>query len=1003
MGKKKRQGDPSRDDCESTDEDGESEEKPLSACPHVGKAANISAIKKTLKIAWVKVGQCTACIKESKVISPVKKLDVKDAKLKKDGRLTMAEIRKEQLERAKAEQRAAAEKLKKDREIKVECVEEKCAIVDEEKGKRKEEDPIKADPPSIWLCLKCGTQGCGNTSKKHSFGHYKAPRSDLHCLAVNVDTWSIWCYECQTEIYVDSHKKLYEAVEYIKKIKQQGNKLVSSISPKGGNSGSFGGVVKTLGKPVAGAASSSPRCGLPLRVKGLNNLGNTCFFNSVMQCLNQTHLLTHLLDIQAAKGVTFKIPGSEANSFSTNEDSESENDSNCFESFSDLSVQLAEGGPMVTSLAAFFKEMNNVGKTTTYSPGHLFTQVVRQAPKFRGMQQQDSHELLRYLMDGLRNEEQKRQKSAILKNFGLTEKTDPKSVARVLRHKLKVYGRQANHTLLDKIFSGQLVSTIVCEECHYSSRRYEQFLDISLPVVEDKPHKPLKKSSSVLPDDVDGNVTCCGAQEQKKSKSKAKKEKSRRRKEKNKRKNSRADSDDGEKKIKEELQGDEAFEKVELKPVIEEKKVITSTGFHRMESVDWKDKNVEEEEGYEEGEEENPGETEEDWEWDYGEANEDKQVLRLKPTAKNDEESINEQVDREKSSERTRENSEDEQNETGASSNGDVEDNDEDDLKKKWVLDENYLNSFKTLDDLMNVSDNLDPQMEHLAKELSKLGLRGNDKDRAEKDKVESEWTARTLVGLAPRYQAAPGECSIYSCLNSFTQSELLTGSNKWACDRCTEVKARNPNNSECSDSNKTKPATVYSSASKQMLVFSPPAILTLQLKRFQQTISGCKKINKLVSFPLELDLAAFCSSTCVSMPNMEIGEKSVLYSLYGVVEHSGSLRGGHYVCYVKARAADCLRGDPSMFFNSPLDKAGDVPTFLAEIDRKIKLNLMAVKKDSKLEEEKLDDVANNNNVPRSSSGSRKWFHVSDSSVSEVGEEKVLKSQAYLLFYERIS
>jgi hypothetical protein len=29
---------------------------------------------------------------------------------------------------------------------------------------------------------------------------------------------------------------------------------------------------------------------------------------------------------------------------------------------------------------------------------------------------------------------------------------------------------------------------------------------------------------------------------------------------------------------------------------------------------------------------------------------------------------------------------------------------------------------------------------------------------------------------LAPRYQSQPGECSVYSCLNQFTQSELLTG-----------------------------------------------------------------------------------------------------------------------------------------------------------------------------------------------------------------------------------
>ena len=136
-------------------------------------------------------------------------------------------------------------------------------------------------------------------------------------------------------------------------------------------------------------------------------------------------------------------------------------------------------------------------------------------------------------MDGLRNEEQRRQKSAILKHFGLTEKTDPKSVVKSMRRKLRVYGRQANHTLLDRVFSGQLVSTIVCEECGHSSRRYEQFLDISLPVVEDKPHKPLKKhhQNASAGDNLDIGEEGCVALE-KKSKSQSKKEKERKRKEK---------------------------------------------------------------------------------------------------------------------------------------------------------------------------------------------------------------------------------------------------------------------------------------------------------------------------------------------------------------------------------------------------------------------------------------------------------------------------------------
>merc|ERR1719234_2200472 len=264
---------------------------------------------------------------------------------------------------------------------------------------------------------------------------------------------------------------------------------------------------------------------------------------------------------------------------------------------------------------------------------------------------------------------------------------------------------------------------------------------------------------------------------------------------------------------------------------------------------------------------------------------------------------------------------------------------------------------------------------------------------RAQKrERVEAEWTSRTLATLAPRYQVSPGECSLYSCLNSFTQSELLTGSNKWACDRCTQLAASNPpDNSDAQESGNNKvegegekkPKTVYSSASKQMLVFSPPAVLTLQLKRFQQTMQGCKKVNKHVTFPVTLDLAAFCSSTCVALPHMSL-DPTVLYSLYGVVEHSGSLRGGHYVAYVKTRPNGSPYQDLSTFFNPPLARASDVPSFLEEVDRKLRRNMAVVIKDNK-EEEEVEDVVNNNikkvverEVNNDGGNKGRWFHVSD-------------------------
>merc|ERR1719458_1954482 len=93
---------------------------------------------------------------------------------------------------------------------------------------------------------------------------------------------------------------------------------------------------------------------------------------------------------------------------------------------------------------------------------------------------------------------------------------------------------------------------------------------------------------------------------------------------------------------------------------------------------------------------------------------------------------------------------------------------------------------------------------------------------------------------------------------------------------------------------------TVYSNASKQLLIFCPPPVLTIHLKRFQQTTFNLRKVNRHVEFPLELDLAPFCSSTAFSAPNVGAGAREIKYALYAVVEHSGRLQGGHYTAFIK-------------------------------------------------------------------------------------------------------
>uniref|UniRef100_A0A8C5DXM4 Ubiquitin carboxyl-terminal hydrolase n=1 Tax=Gouania willdenowi TaxID=441366 RepID=A0A8C5DXM4_GOUWI len=285
----------------------------------------------------------------------------------------------------------------------------------------------------VLVCLKCGFQGCDLSGTQHAVKHHQAFHSESHCITISLSTWKAWCFECNEELSTHCNKKaLAQTLDFL----QKHSLKATSASPK---------IMKLQEEPSDYAdpprGKSSVINSTLAPVKGINNLGNTCFFNAVMQ-------------------VSFTaIVDKSVNSYN----------------LCSLTVGLPNPEPLTAAMFVFLQSMKESGKGPL-NPKALFNQLCQKAPRFKGYQQQDSQELLHYLLDSIRMEETK------------------VSAHRTCTHML-AYGKEGvKLNFVDRIFVGELTNTIMCEECSHISTVKEAFIDISLPIIEERVnYKKLEK------------------------------------------------------------------------------------------------------------------------------------------------------------------------------------------------------------------------------------------------------------------------------------------------------------------------------------------------------------------------------------------------------------------------------------------------------------------------------------------------------------------------------
>ncbi|XP_070826625.1 ubiquitin carboxyl-terminal hydrolase 2a isoform X1 [Chaetodon trifascialis] len=180
---------------------------------------------------------------------------------------------------------------------------------------------------------------------------------------------------------------------------------------------------------------------------GLKNLGNTCFMNSILQCLSNTHSLRD-----------YCLHNSHRR---------------------DLNNNSRTNTALMEEFAKLIQTMWTSSSSEAVSPSEFKTQIQRYAPRFVGYNQQDAQEFLRFLLDGLHNEVNR----VTVRPRGTVEDFDHLPDEEKGKKMWSKYLEREDSKIVD-LFVGQLKSSLTCSHCGFCSTVFDPFWDLSLPIAK---------------------------------------------------------------------------------------------------------------------------------------------------------------------------------------------------------------------------------------------------------------------------------------------------------------------------------------------------------------------------------------------------------------------------------------------------------------------------------------------------------------------------------------